>query len=165
MYGGYTATVTAWGCTTAMAIFYFYPVIFMDMYSPLEFCSCYAKSFLSRPYQRFFCRSPVMNHIRVQKWVVWHMYACLYGFGWICTYVCACAYICVLVCTCELYAVPLSTCQKQPLLEDENRHSSITIVCSRWVGTDRLFQKWYFRNVPPTLDRMRQSCAPSFLLR
>ena len=40
-----------------------------------------------------------------------------------------------------------------------------TTVCLHWVGTDQLFQRWYIRNVRPTHDRMRRSCALPFLLR
>ena len=38
-------------------------------------------------------------------------------------------------------------------------NGGVTIVGSHWVGTDQLFKQWYFRNVLPTHDRMRQSCA------
>ena len=37
-------------------------------------------------------------------------------------------------------------------------------VCLRRVGTYQLFQKWNFRDVPPTHDRMRRSCAALLLL-
>ena len=40
----------------------------------------------------------------------------------------------------------------------------MSIPRSHWVDTNQFFQKWYFRNVPPMLDRMRRSCAPSLLL-
>ena len=41
--------------------------------------------------------------------------------------------------------------------------TNLLIVRSRWVGTNQLFQKWYFRNVLPTL--MRRSYAPLLFLR
>ena len=44
-----------------------------------------------------------------------------------------------------------------------NKNEGI-IVRSHWVGTDQLFQKWNFRNVPLTHDRMKWSCVALLLL-
>ena len=52
-----------------------------------------------------------------------------------------------------------------PVLSVFDKRALVAIVRLCWVGTDQLFQKWHFRNVPPTLDRMWQSCVPPLVLR
>ena len=49
-------------------------------------------------------------------------------------------------------------------LSKQMHPTATPIVRSRWVNTDLLFKKWYFRNVTPTLDRMRRSFARALLL-